>query len=76
MYRRMLFREKWKQLRRLFTTRKVRVRADMETVDYSNLISLIIGCSVIALCVIVYFMSQIYFKGCAKKSSQKSGGKQ
>lgn len=41
--------------------------------DYNNLIAAATGATIIVLCVVVYCLAQIYFKGCGNKSQQKNG---
>lgn len=47
----------------------------MEVKDYSNLIALLIGIGTIITCVIVYCLSQLYFKNCKTqvKKSDNNG---
>lgn len=43
----------------------------MELKDYNNLTAVLIGIGVIAICLFLYYLAQLYFKSCAGQINQK-----
>ena len=42
----------------------------MKVKDYNNLIAVLVGIAIILICILVYYLSQLYFNNCENQSKK------
>ena len=39
----------------------------MEVKDYNNIVAVLVGAAIILACIFVYYLAQLYFRGCSNQ---------